>query len=135
MGDAVNLGSRLEGINKQYGTRIIISEFTYKEVKDTFVCREVDWVKVKGKELPVRIYELVAEGQTPPALAETLRLFNSGFTLYHEQKFNEAIEAFSQALASDPNDAPSQLYLERCQDYLTTPPPDDWDGVFTMTSK
>ena len=135
MGDAVNLGSRLEGINKQYGTRIIISEFTHKVVCDTFVCREVDWVKVKGKALPVRIFELVAEGKIPAKTQELLAHFAAGFAFYHEMKFAEAIREFSSALAIEPNDAPSQLYLERCQDYLSEPPPSDWDGVFTMTSK
>lgn len=135
MGDAVNLGSRLEGINKQYGTRIIISEFTQAAVKDTFVCREVDWVKVKGKAQPVRIFELVAEGTVEPSKSELLRLFAEGFALYHDKKFDEAIGVFTEALAIDPNDAPSQLYVERCQDYVKDPPPADWDGVFTMTSK
>jgi len=135
MGDAVNLGSRLEGINKQYGTRIIVSEFTYNEIKDSFVCREVDWVKVKGKAQPVRIYELVAEGAVAPEKATVLTLFAEGFRLYHEQKFREAIERFTNALSFDANDAPSQLYIERCEDYLREPPPADWDGVFTMTSK
>jgi adenylate cyclase len=135
MGDAVNLGSRLEGINKQYGTRIIVSEFTFNEIKDTFVCREVDWVKVKGKAQPVRIFELVAEGKISPEKTSVLSLFAEGFRLYHEQKFREAAERFTNALSFDANDAPSQLYVERCEDYLREPPPSDWDGVFTMTSK
>jgi adenylate cyclase len=125
----------LEGINKQYGTRIIISEFTYNEVKDQFTCREVDWVKVKGKAQPVRIFELVAEGKLPPEKTSVLALFSEGFRLYHEQKFREAIERFTNALSFDANDAPSQLYIERCEDYLREPPPPEWDGVFTMTSK
>jgi adenylate cyclase len=144
MGDAVNLGSRLEGINKQYGTRIIVSEFTQKALGNEFVCREVDWVKVKGKAQPVRIFELVAElgtelagpkGGVSPETTSVLTLFEEGFRLYHEQKFREAIERFTNALSFDPNDAPSQLYVERCEDYLREPPPADWDGVFTMTSK
>jgi adenylate cyclase len=135
MGDAVNLGSRLEGINKQYGTRIIVSEFTHAALGTDFVCREIDWVKVKGKAQPVRIFELVAEGRVTPETTSVLTLFNEGFRLYHEQKFREAVERFTNALSFAPNDAPSQLYLERCEDYLREPPPPDWDGVFTMTSK
>jgi adenylate cyclase len=135
MGDAVNLGSRLEGINKQYGTRIIVSEFTQAEIKDEFVCREIDWVKVKGKAQPVRIYELIGEGQISPEKASVVSLFAEGFQLYHELKFREAIERFQLALSFDANDAPSQLYVERCEDYLKEPPPPEWDGVFTMTSK
>lgn len=135
MGDAVNLGSRLEGINKQYGTRIIISEFTYKDVKDDFVCREVDMVRVKGKILPVRIYELVAEGQAAEKTAEMLKWFNDGYRLYHEKSFNEALESFSKALDIEPSDPVSKLYIQRVHDYLETPPPEDWDGVFVMTTK
>lgn len=135
MGDAVNLGSRLEGINKQYGTRIIISEFTREAIKDSFVTREVDWVRVKGKAQPVRIFELVAEGHVPEKTATLLRLFDEGFRRYHEKEFEKAIEAFTQALHAQPDDACSQLYLERCQDYLAEPPPADWDGVYNMKSK
>jgi adenylate cyclase len=135
MGDSVNLGSRLEGINKEYGTRIITSEFTNKEIADTFVTREVDWVRVKGKAQPVRIFELIAEGAPTPAITELLKHFTLGFQLYHERKFQGAIAAFNETLKINPDDAVSQLYVERCEDYLKEPPDENWDGVCTMTHK
>ena len=135
MGDAVNLASRLEGINKQYGTRIILSEFTYKEVKDNFVCREVDWVRVKGKVLPVKIYELMAEEKVKSTVAETLKWFQEGYEKYHEKAWQSGLEAFSRALSITPEDAVSKLYVERCQEYINTPPEDGWDGVFVMKTK
>ena len=135
MGDAVNLGSRLEGINKEYGTRIVISEFTQKALGAEFATRELDWVKVKGKLLPVKIFELVGEGQIPEQTKLTLGAFAEGFSFYHKQQWSEAITAFEKALSHTPNDPPSELYLERCREYLIHPPPGDWDGVFTMTTK
>jgi adenylate cyclase len=135
MGDAVNLGSRLEGINKQYGTRIIISEFTYAEVKDDFVCREIDLVRVKGKVEPVKIYELVGEGEVPKEKTDLVSKFAEGYSLYHQRKFSEAISTFNDALAIEPNDACSKLYIKRSEEFIASPPPEDWDGVFVMTSK
>ena len=135
MGDAVNLGSRLEGINKQYGTRIIISEFTYAEVKDNFTCREIDLVRVKGKVLPVKIYELIAEGQGSEETKSLLKCFNSGYELYHQKQFQEAIVQFDKALDLQPEDTASKLYIQRCQDFIDSPPPADWDGVFVMQTK
>jgi adenylate cyclase len=135
MGDAVNLGSRLEGINKEYGTRIIISEFIYEEVKNDFTAREIDWVRVKGKYKPVRIYELISEGAPPTGKKIQLEHFGNGFVLYHEKKFAEAKDFFQQALAANPEDPVSKLYIERCDDYLQTPPPEEWDGVFVMKTK
>lgn len=136
MGDAVNLGARLEGATKEYGIRILISEFTYGDVKDTFTAREIDWVRVKGKNQPIRVYELVAEGR--PADESTVKMleaFDRGFKLYIERKFNEALEAFNEALSHNPSDPVSKLYVERCQDYLAEPPPAEWDGVFVMKTK
>ena len=135
MGDAVNLGSRLEGINKQYGTRIIISEFTHAAVKDSFTCREIDLVRVKGKILPVRIFELVAEGNAPEEVMNKVDFFNKGYQLYHQKEFNAAMEQFNRALNIQPEDECSKLYIERCQKYINEPPPEDWDGVFIMTTK
>lgn len=136
MGDSVNLGSRLEGINKQYGTRIIISEFTQKHISaDDFAFREIDWVKVKGKNEPVRIFELMATGKAQNDLKHRITSFNSGFQFYHEQQWEKAIQEFNSALGFDAGDRTSQLYIKRCQDYMKEPPGADWDGVFTMTSK
>jgi adenylate cyclase len=135
MGDSVNLGSRLEGINKEYGTRIIISEFTYEDVKDNFTAREVDWVRVKGKYKPVRIFELICEGAPPESTGSMVAKFNAGFTYYHEKKFTEAKICFEEALAILPTDPVAKLYIERCTDYLETPPPDNWDGVYVMKTK
>jgi adenylate cyclase len=138
MGDAVNLASRLEGINKTYGTRIIISEFTYAQVKDDFICREVDWVRVKGKALPVKIFELMAEGkvqQAQPATQELLKWFQEGYLKYHEKAWSSALDLFTSALNLKPDDEVSKVYLTRCQEYLVEPPPDDWDGVFVMKTK
>ncbi|OQW48610.1 MAG: hypothetical protein A4S09_04215 [Proteobacteria bacterium SG_bin7] len=135
MGDAVNLGSRLEGINKQYGTRIIISEFTEAELKGKFVTRELDWVKVKGKLKPVKIFELIAEGKPNPDLEKTLKHFSDGYEMYHKMQWEKAAEHFNRALESKPDDGPSKLYLERCLEYKAEPPPSDWDGVFVMKTK
>lgn len=135
MGDGVNLGSRLEGINKEYGTRIIISEFTRAEVGNDFTVREVDWVKVKGKAKPVRIFELISEGPPPEEKVGLLAAFQRGFDKYHAKDFAGAKVEFLAALAIDPHDKPSQLYVERCDDFMTEPPPEEWDGVVTMKTK
>lgn len=135
MGDGVNLGSRLEGINKEYGTRIVISQFTYDDVKDSFTAREIDWVRVKGKNEPVRIYELINEGPPKNDWSDCLMNFNQGFEYYHEKKFSEAINKFKSALIARPQDPVSELYIERCQDYIENPPPENWDGVYVMKTK
>lgn len=136
MGDSVNLGSRLEGINKEYGTRIIISEFTQSEIdKDRFFTREIDWVKVKGKNKPVRIFELLGENSIKDDTLNMLTHFQQGFELYHSQSWDKSISAFEKGLTHRPDDPVSILYIKRCKEYLETPPPSDWDGVFTMKTK
>jgi len=136
MGDAVNLGARLEGINKQYGTRIIISEFTQAQIQDkNFVTREIDWVRVKGKKEPVRIFELIQEGQANGDLADRLSHFANGFRSYHDKDFAQAQKHFNNSLQFMADDKVSELYIDRCSKYLKTPPETDWDGVFVMTTK
>lgn len=135
MGDSVNLGSRLEGINKEYGTHIIISEFTNEEVKDAFVTRELDRVKVKGKNEPVRIYELISEGSLQGPKWEQIQKFNQGLEKYFKMRFQEALEDFKKSFELDPDDKVSKLYIERCEDFIREPPGDNWDGVFVMKTK
>jgi adenylate cyclase len=135
MGDAVNLASRLEGINKTYGTHIIISENTYADVKDDFVCREVDWVRVKGKLQPVKIYELLSEGKAKSNVIEMAKYFGEGYQRYHEKKFDHAIQLFQRAIGQNPQDETSKIYIERCQEFIAEPPPENWDGVYVMKTK
>lgn len=135
MGDGVNLASRLEGITKEYGVKIVISEFTYADVKDRFTCRELDWVRVKGKLDPVVIYELICEGKPEAKMADMLNFYQQGYTLYHKKEFKQALDLFKQALQINPEDPPAQEYKERCEDYIETPPPDNWDGVKVMKTK
>ena len=135
MGDAVNLGSRLEGINKQYGTRIIISEYTVEQLKGDFKFREIDWVRVKGKKEPVRIFELVAEGEIPEDKVWLLETFTKAYNLYHLRQWEEAKKMFQNCLNIDADDKASALYISRCEKFIKDPPGDDWDGVFVMTTK
>jgi adenylate cyclase len=135
MGDSVNLASRLEGINKSYGTHIIISEFTHQDVKSDFLCREVDWVQVKGKLKPVKIFELLAEGKPASPIIDMTKYFEEGYNHYHEKKFEQAIREFEKAIGIAPNDETSKIYIERCREFLDSPPPEDWNGVFIMKSK
>lgn len=135
MGDMVNLGSRLEGANKNYQTNIIISEFTYERVKDNFVCMELDSVRVKGKTLPVKIYQLIGRNNIDPSRKEAIKYFRAGLQLYKQQRWDKAIEAFQTATAMDKTLHPARLYIERSQDLKADPPGGDWDGVFTMKTK
>ena len=135
MGDNVNLASRLEGMTKQYRSRVIISEGTYNQVSDQFIAREVDRIRVKGKKQPVVIYELLAPIAERKAYADLLAKFNQALTTYRRQNWPEAAEQFSDLLTKYPNDGPTQVLLQRCQEFLEESPASDWDGVYVMKSK
>lgn len=132
IGDTVNLASRLEGLNKLYGTRIIVSGFTREHVKDAFVFRELDLVAVKGKAKPVGLYELTTGDD---AARELVSAFASALALYRNKRFNEARAAFAAILARFPGDGPSKLYLVRCDEYIVAPPSPEWDGVYVAKTK
>lgn len=136
MGDSVNLGSRLEGLNKLYGTSIIVSEFTYSLVKEEILGRELDLVRVKGKEQPVRIYELLALfSAATPAQRELAQEFQAALVEYHNRQWLKAEAIWKDILQKFPADEPSKLYIERCQVLRKEPPPPDWDGVYSITTK
>ena len=142
LGDTVNLSSRLEGLNKDYGTHIIVNESTYQEAKDSdFVFRELDLIRVKGKLQPVTICELIGRvGEnsvygTPEEVRTRLELFQKARALYCQRQWQSAQDAFQTILNKWPDDGPSRAYWKRCQDYLFDEPPSTWDGVFTMTHK
>jgi adenylate cyclase len=134
MGDSVNLGARLEGINKEYGTSIVISEYTHEKIRHKLFCRELDSVRVKGKHVPVKIYELICDMKDAGAWADFMPVFNNGLDLYKKGLWDEAIAAFGKALEVRPADSVSGLYISRCNE-LKNSPPENWDGVFTMTRK
>jgi len=134
MGDAVNLGSRLEGANKNYQTNILISESTYERVKNSFVCMELDSVRVKGKLKPVKIFQLMGE-DVPRSRREAIERFNNGLSLYLQQRWDEALEAFRAAAEIDRDLSASNIYMERCVKLKANPPGSDWDGVFVMKTK
>lgn len=134
LGDNVNLGSRLEGINKEYGTKITISETTYAPIKEKIVARLVDIVAVKGKALGVKIYELRALGRPDFAEGEFLTSFEKARIAYHEGKFKEAQRAFKVLEEKYPEDGPIKTYVARCEE-LAKHAPESWDGVYHAKSK
>ena len=135
MGDEVNLSSRLEGITKTYKTTCVISENTRNLLEPEFVCRELDLVRVKGKKEPVRIFELVARGEAPEAVARILHYFSKGIAAYRDQNWDEAEKAFLKVLEKNPADGPSHVFLERCKAFRASPPDEGWQGVWVMATK
>lgn len=137
LGDEVNLASRLEGANKAYGSSIMISEATLKIVKSDFVTRPLDAIRVKGKNRPVLVFELLARksDRLDPALTALLPIYREGVQLYQSRQWEAAAHRFRHCLRLRPGDGPSKVYLRRVVEFAKTPPPPDWDGVFEMTSK
>jgi adenylate cyclase len=129
IGDHVNIASRLEGLNKIYGTEIIISESIWTEIAQELTTRELDLVRVKGKTQAIRVYELV-DGERKPHMD----LFENGLRLYQGGDFHSARERFLESLKMNPEDKPSQLFLKRC-DYLISTPPEGWDGVWDAQTR
>jgi len=137
MGDHVNLGSRLEGANKFYGTHIMISEFTHEVVKDQFYTRPLDLIKVKGKDKPINVYELIAfkEDKLKENYLQMLQYYEKGINSYKSKNWDEAIDSFEHCLRLVPIDSPSEEYRRRCIEYKFNQPPEDWDGVTVMKEK
>jgi adenylate cyclase len=140
LGDTVNLSARLEGLNKEYGSHILLSETTYAEVEDPLlIFRELDLIRVKGKLQPVTLYELLGsrgnqEGDAP-GLEDHLELFAVGRACYQKRRWQDAQIVFEQILERWPDDGPARMYVNRCREYHVAGPEQDWDGVYVMTHK
>jgi adenylate cyclase len=133
----VNLASRLESACKQYHAKLLVSEYTFKQLKGTYRSREVDLVVVKGKTQPVSVLEILdyhSEDSFPNGM-QVLNCFREGVKRYRKMRWDEAIRAFSQALELSPDDFPSRMYIERCEHLRNASLPPDWDGVWVMQSK
>ncbi len=135
LGDAVNLGSRLEGLTKQYGVMIMISESTFRAVPG-LVARELDVVRVKGKDKPVTVYEPIGFAQhVDPSVLVRLERYHAALELYRRQKWDEARREFQAMAKAEPETKVHKVYLERIDHFIAEPPGEGWDGVFTHTSK
>ncbi len=137
IGDGVNLSARLESATKEYGCDIILSEYTYQLCRDRICVRELDRIRVKGKNQAVSIYELI--GETNISLNDKKKTFleryAAGRQAYLNRDFQKAIAYFTDAYHLQPNDQAVIAHLERSKNYLNAPPPDSWDGVHSLTAK
>ena len=136
IGDTVNLAARLEGANKQYGSKTIISESVYNNLNNAFICRELDYITVKGKTEAVRIFEVLQETQknTSDKIYDLKKVFETGLDYYRQRKWKTAEKYFLECVEKY-NDQPSKVFLERIAHYRSSPPPADWKGVFVMRVK
>ena len=137
IGDGVNLAARLESACKQYGVRIIISEYTFESLKATYRTREIDKVIVKGKTKPVSIFEVLDyhNKDTFPNMIEVLGNFNNGVDYYKDARWDDAKKLFKEGLKGNPEDKCSKMYVERCEYMKKNPPEGEWDGVWVMKTK
>jgi adenylate cyclase len=136
MGDNVNLASRLEGLNKVYGTTILISESTCIDIADPrMIVREIDFIRVVGKSLPVTIFEILSEQAASNNGKELVEVFGRGREAYKARDWRAAKSAFEEVLQRWPKDGPGRVFLDRCNEYLAEGPGADWDGVYEMKHK
>jgi adenylate cyclase len=136
MGDTVNLGSRLEGANKVYGTRILICEQTRTAAGDAVETREIDWITVAGKREPLRVFELLSPaGRLSPARERARTAFEAALSAYRARDWPAAEAGFTACLDHDRDDGPARVFRERVARLRTAPPADDWDGVWRLSGK
>jgi adenylate cyclase len=137
IGDGVNLASRLEGANKYYHSQILVSEFTFRSLKYPYHHREVDSIKVKGKNTPVKVFEILSQYSERdfPHLEEAIGLFGQGLEYYRKCDWERGVKTFRSVLGLNPRDLLSLEYIKRCEHFREEPPPPEWDGVWVMKDK
>jgi len=137
VGAGVNLASRLENACKEYGSDILVSEFTFNRLSGKYRAREVDRVVLYGKTEPIGIFEILEHhtDKTFPNMSATLERFAEGLSCYRRRQWDKAVAAFNAGLEANPADAASTTYVKRCQQLKEIQPPQDWDGVWFMKSK
>jgi adenylate cyclase len=136
IGDAVNLAARLEALNKDYGTHILITESTYITLQsERFVTRELDLIQVKGKLLPATIYEVLTTTAVADDGRQLVSTFGRGREAYKIREWRTAKIAFEEVLHRWPEDGPTKVFLSRCSEYIAAEPPTDWDGVYVVQHK
>ena len=134
IGNRVNIAHRLEDANKFYGTSILICSQTYARMKERTPVREIDLIRVRGIETPVAIYEAMGHytEDSFPHREAALAAFTEGLSRYRRREWGNAARWFRDALAANPKDGPSRIYLDRCEIFRGTPPAPDWDGVWSL---
>jgi len=136
MGDTVNLASRLEGANKEYGGRILVSEATVAGASDAVEAREIDRVAVLGQNQPQAVFEIMGrKGELTPAQVELRDRFSEGLACYRRRQWDASRRAFEAALAIVPNDGPSTTFINRLDKLTLRPPGEDWDGSWRLEQK
>tara|TARA_B100000424_G_scaffold160827_1_gene123180 strand:- start:215 stop:832 length:618 start_codon:yes stop_codon:yes gene_type:complete len=136
IGDNVNLGSRIEGLTKYYGCTILITEYTYQDIKTRILCRPIDVVQVKGKTKGIMIYEpLCLITDQTDRYSELAAITSEGFMYYQNQSWDKAIRCYEKIQSIQKNKILTTLIIERCQQYKTSPPGKNWTGIYEFTSK
>ncbi|MEE2753826.1 MAG: adenylate/guanylate cyclase domain-containing protein, partial [Candidatus Latescibacterota bacterium] len=136
MGDAVNLASRLEGAGKAYGITTMISEETLRLSGDVCEARPLDSIRVVGKDEPVRVFEVLGrKGEVAQDKLNVVEIYQEGYRMYAERKWDEAIAHFESGLKVDPSDGPCNVFVERCRELKLTPPPETWGAVHNLDAK
>jgi len=136
IGDNVNLASRLESANKNYGTHILICGETWERVKETIECREIDFIRVSGKTQPIRVFEVMGEKGKLEASEMQLKLhFEAGLSAYRALRWEEAKQEFGRCIELNNQDKPAATFLSRIEQFKTKPPAKDWDGIWNFSEK
>ena len=133
MGNTMNLGSRIQGICKAYGTRILVSQSTVQAASEDLQFREIDTVQVKGKEHGEHVFELLGTTSEPDLSTDACQAYAEALKLFRKREWQKAKAAFEDLAAT--GDAPSKVFAVRCEHYAANPPPDDWNGIYVMQTK